>query len=305
MQEPILVVMAAGMGSRYGGLKQVDPVGPNGQTIMDYSLFDAKRAGFSRVIFVISPSMEADFPSDIEERVGGAMQIQCAVQHLTDLPEGFSVPEGRQKPWGTGHAVRACRAYVDAPFAAINADDYYGPRGLSTIYDFLTDANGADAGHYAMVGYALKNTLSAQGHVARGICKTDENGELVEIHERTHVVSSSDGPLYMEDTEAYYRLPEDAIASMNLWGFPASFMDTLEERFSGFLSSEAKQNPLKAEYFLPEVVGAQLREAGVRVKVLPCDERWYGVTYREDRPVVERAIRRMTEKGLYPEKLWA
>lgn len=304
MHKPVLVVMAAGMGSRYGGLKQIDPVGPHGQAIMDYSLFDARRAGFSRAIFVISPAMEADFPSGLRERIGDAMQIDCVVQRLGDLPDGFAVPQGRVKPWGTGQAVLACRHALNAPFAVINADDYYGPTAFQTVYRFLEGLGEGDTHHYAMVGYDLMKTLSKQGYVARGICKTDHNGHLVEIHERTHIVWSSDGALYTDDQSAYHRLPDDAIASMNLWGFSAEFLGELDARFSRFLSGALASNPQKAEYFLPEVVGQLLEEGLARADVLPCDERWYGVTYREDRPVVERAVRRMTEAGLYPEKLW-
>lgn len=304
MCEPILVVMAAGMGSRYGGLKQVEPVGPNGQTLMDYSLYDARRAGFTRVVFVISQAMEADFPAMIADRIGGALDVRCAVQRLDDVPDGFRVPEGREKPWGTAHAVRACRALLDAPFAAVNADDYYGPQAFQTIYDFLKTAQMVTPRHYAMVGYELPKTLSMEGHVARGICQTDENGFLVAIRERTHVVWSSDGPLYMDGDETYHRLPADASASMNLWGFSADFSGELDKRFAAFLETIMPGNPLRAEYFLPEVVGAMLREKTATVSVLPSSERWFGVTYREDRPIVMEAIQGRTREGLYPEKLW-
>lgn len=304
MRQPVLIVMAAGMGSRYGGLKQVDPVGPNGQTIMDYSLYDARRAGFERVVFVISRAMqEQGFDRDIAARLSGHLDVKCAVQSLDDIPAGLAMPQARTKPWGTGHAVRACRHLIDAPFAAINADDYYGPKGFAAVYDFLSNEAGTP-GRYAMVGYALMKTLSRLGHVARGICETDAAGKLVTIRERTHIVWSCDGALYTEDEQVYHRLPEDALASMNLWGFSADFMRVLDARFEAFLGESLAENPLRAEYFLPEVVGAMLREGSATVDVLPCEEQWYGMTYREDRPVVEQAIREMTESGLYPEGLW-
>lgn len=305
MKQPTLVVMAAGMGSRYGGLKQVDPVGPGGQIIMEYSLFDAKRAGFERVVFVISAAMEKDFPSSIREKVGDALQMDFVVQHLTDIPEGYQLPEGRTKPWGTAHAIRACRNVVDAPFAAINADDYYGSHAFDAMYKFLSNVkDDAKPSEYVMVGYELINTLSMEGSVARGICETDHNGHLVAIKERTHVVWSSDGALYMDADELYRKLPEGALASLNLWGFTPDFLGELDSRFARFLDSEVKENPLKAEFYLPEAVGQMLREGEARATVLPNSDRWYGVTYKNDRPIVQEAILRMTKEGLYPEKLW-
>ncbi len=305
MQKPVLVVMAAGMGSRYGGLKQVDPVGPYGQALMDYSLYDAKRAGFEEAVFVISPAMADTFPAEIEARVGGSLAVRCAVQRLDDLPDGFSVPDGRTKPWGTGHAVRACRGLLQGPFAAVNADDYYGPAGFAALYDFLNHLTPSQKGEYAMVGYELSKTLSESGSVARGICSMDESGMLVEIHERTHIIHSPDGPLYTEDGETYFRLPAQSMASMNLWGFGADFMQELDARFAAFLRGAIRSNPLKGEYFLPEVVGQMLREGSARVRVLPCAQRWYGMTYPGDKPMVVQAIREMTEAGVYPEKLWS
>jgi len=304
MQKPVLVVMAAGLGSRYGGLKQVQPVGAYGQAIMDYSLYDAKRAGFEEAIFVISSAMAKDFPADLQERIGKHFPVRCAVQELTDLPCGYAVPEGREKPWGTGHAVLACRGMIDAPFAAINADDFYGFNGFRAVYDFLTTERSGSKRQYAMVGYELQKTLSESGYVARGICQTDARGYLVEIRERTHIISTQEGALYTEDGQGYHKLPEDAVASMNLWGFTQDFMGELESRFTGFLDRAMEENPLKAEYFLPEVVGAMLREGLADVSVLPCAERWYGVTYRTELPAVQEAVRQMTEEGKYPERLW-
>jgi len=304
MPKPALVVMAAGLGSRYGGLKQIQPVGPHDQMLMDYALYDAKRAGFEEVIFIISRSMEAAFPGDMERRLGNHLHIRYAVQEIEDVPAGFSVPEGRVKPWGTGHAVRACRGMLDAPFAAINADDYYGRSSFQKIYDFLTVSRAQQPVRYAMVGYDLYNTLSASGFVARGICRTDYSGNLVEIKERTHIISTQEGAMYTEDGRVYYRLPEDTIASMNLWGFTLDFMEELDIRFTQFLDTALRANPLKAEYFLPEVVGSMLRDRKAEVSVLPCAEKWYGVTYKEDLPIVADTIRSMTEDGVYPENLW-
>lgn len=302
MTNPVLVVMAAGMGSRYGGLKQLDPVGPNGQAIMDYSLYDAMRAGFTRAVFVISEAMEADFPEAIRARVKGALDVRCAVQRVGDIPAPYALPQGRVKPWGTGHAVLSCRGMVDAPFAVINADDYYGPSGFQAVYDFLRRTEGT--GQYAMVGYELMKTLSKTGHVARGICEVSENGQLVEIRERTHIIDSSDGALFTEDEQCYRRLPRDAVASMNLWGFTPDFLQALQDGFADFLEDALQHNPEKGEYFLPEVVGRLLRQGRAQVDVLPCSERWYGVTYREDKPVVETAIQQMTEAEMYPARLW-
>ncbi|MCL1964241.1 MAG: nucleotidyltransferase [Firmicutes bacterium] len=304
MRKPKLVIMAAGLGNRYGGLKQIQPVGAYGQAIMEYSLYDALRAGFEEFIFIISPAMEKDFPTGIRGRIGGDKHILCAVQRLTDLPAGYALPQGREKPWGTGHAVLSCRGMLDGSFAVINADDFYGPSAFEAIYGFLTAGKKDGRGEYAMVGYELKNTLSASGYVARGICRTDRQGTLAEIHERTHIISTHEGALYTEDGRLYRKLPDDAVASMNLWGFTEDFIGELERRFAAFLDRAIQENPLKAEYFLPEVVGAMLRENAATVRVLPCAERWYGVTYREDLPAVAEAVARMTAEGKYPERLW-
>lgn len=304
MSKPVLVVMAAGMGSRYGGLKQIQPVGPNGQALMDYALYDALKAGFEEAVFVISPVMEADFPQDIRSRVGERIKTRCVVQDLQDVPQGMMPPQGRTKPWGTGHAVRACRSMIDEPFAVINADDYYGPSALTAIYGFLEAVRPATPSQYAMVGYALKNTLSDSGAVARGICSVDEDGNLLEIHERTHVISTTDGALFTEDGQIYHKLPDHAIASMNLWGFTADVLRELDTRFDAFLSRAVNENPQKAEYLLPELVGDMQREGKAAVKVLPCAERWYGVTYAQDLPGVVEAIDRLTEEGVYPRLLW-
>lgn len=304
MIKPALIVMAAGIGSRYGGLKQVAAVGAHGESLMEYSLFDAKRAGFEEVVFIISSAMEHEFPQYIMARIGNALSVRCVVQALEDIPDGFAVPSARVRPWGTGHAVLAARHMIKGPFAVINADDYYGPTGFSAIYQFLTDQKSGDQNTYAMVGYLLANTLSENGHVARGICRTDMDGWLAEIKERTHIISTPEGIQYIENGESF-PLSADTLASMNLWGLPESFIAELETRFALFLERTLSGNALGGEYFLPDVIGDILREGRASVRVLPCGERWYGMTYPKDRPVVAEAISRMTENGLYPQKLWS
>ena len=301
--KPVLVIMAAGMGSRYGGLKQMDPVGPDGELILDYSLFDAKRAGFERAVIIIKQENEKDFREVLGDRVSRHMQVDYAYQSIDDLPEGFSVPEGRVKPWGTGHAVlSAAKAVGGAPFCAINADDYYGRDAFRLAYEHLTHLK--DDGDMCMVGYLLKNTLSETGSVARGVCGVDENGMLTELTERTHIISSVDGPLMTEDGKTYTWLSPETVVSMNMWGFPGVMMDCLKEGFPRFLSERVPQNPMKAEYFLPSVVDDQLTAGKATARVYTTPDKWYGVTYREDRAEVVSALRRMTEEGLYPTPMW-
>lgn len=304
-KEPILVIMAAGMGSRYGGLKQMDPVGAHGEIIIDYSLFDARRAGFKRVCFIIKHEIEEDFKAIVGNHIEKYFEVSYAFQQLDCLPEGFTAPEGRVKPFGTAHAVLCAAPFLDAPFAAINADDYYGPAAFETIYNFLKNSEETTPAHYAMVGYLLKNTVTENGHVARGVCETDETGHLKSVTERTHIITSCDGPLFTLDEVHYERLPEDTIVSMNLWGFTQSFVDALRDGFPAFLEKGFAENPLKCEYFLPSVVTSQLQAGAADVKVLASHDKWYGVTYRADKPVVTAALARMTEEGLYPVPLWA
>lgn len=304
MNEPILVIMAAGMGSRYGGLKQMDPVGPGGELILDYSLFDARRAGFKRVVFLIKHEIEADFRRIVGERIERHMDVAYAFQQLDALPAGFDVPEGRQKPWGTAHALLCCKEFIDAPFAAINADDYYGVSAFQAIYDYLKDAKDDALYRYAMVGYPVENTLTENGYVSRGVCTTDEAGNLSTITERTHIISTIEGALYTEDGETYRRIPAGSPVSMNLWGFTPGFIAELEAGFPAFLRETMQRNPLKGEYFLPSAVDALLQAGRATVRVLRSDDRWYGVTYREDKPVVMGALRSLAEAGVYPTPLW-
>lgn len=306
MKKPILVVMAAGMGSRYGGLKQMDPVGNHGQVIMDYSLYDARRAGFETVVFIIKREMENDFRHLIGDRIARVMEVRYAFQELCDLPAGYTVPEGRTKPWGTSHAVLAARNCIDAPFAVINADDYYGPEAFQQIYQYLTEHPETNEGYeYAMVGYMLRNTLTENGYVSRGVCQTDELGYLTKVTERTHIEKEGEGARFTEDGGAtWMSLPGDTVVSMNLWGFTPSFVEEAQRRFAAFLDRTKVENPLKGEYFLPSVVSELIEEKLGRVKVLRSQDKWYGVTYKEDKPVVVDAIQRMTRAGVYPNRLW-
>lgn len=297
--KPILLIMAAGMGSRYGGLKQMDPLGAHGEFILDYSLFDARRAGFERAVLVIKRETEDDF-----RRLLRRVQLPAsfAYQELTDLPAGYAVPANRVKPWGTGHAVLAARHLIDAPFCVINADDFYGAEAFQLAYRHLTTIR--DDGDFAMVGYRLRNTLSETGHVARGVCDVAADGTLLDITERTHIIATVDGPLMSEDQHTYTRLHPDTIVSMNMWTFPHAMMARLAEAFPAFLDQTLRANPETGEFFLPAVVDQLLAAKRARVTVTPTQHRWYGVTYREDRAGVVAAIERMTAEGTYPSPLW-
>ncbi len=305
MKKPVLVIMAAGMGSRYGGLKQIDPVDDEGHSIMDFSMYDAKRAGFEQVVFIIKKEDEASFRAAVGDRMARYMDVSYAFQELTDLPAGYQVPEGREKPWGTGHAILSCRQVVDGPFAVINSDDYYGPQAFSLIWSWLTTHTDDEKYRYAMVGYQLGNTVTENGSVSRGICRINEAGELVGITERTKIEERDGGIAYTEDDgRTWVPIPADATVSMNLWGFTPSILKELAAAFPAFLDQGLKSNPLKCEYFLPAVVSSLLEEGKATVTVLKSTDKWYGVTYKEDKPVVVEAIRRMKAAGLYPEHLW-
>lgn len=304
MTKPVLVIMAAGMGSRYGGLKQIDPIDGDGHIIVDFSIYDAIRAGFEEVVFIIKKENHADFEERIGARIRRKIKVTYVFQELA-LPEGFSVPEGRVKPFGTGHAVLSCKGVLNAPFVVINADDYYGRHAFEVMYEYLTTHQDDEKYRYAMVGYILENTLTENGYVARGVCRTDENGHLVEITERTRIEKIDGKAAYTEDDGAtWHTLPEGATVSMNMWGFQKSILKELEERFPVFLKENLETNPLKCEFFLPMVVGELLAEDKAVVDVLKSEDRWYGVTYKEDKKVVMDAIANMKKQGLYPEKLW-
>ncbi len=303
MKKPILVVMAAGMGSRYGGLKQMDPVGANGEVILDYSVFDARRAGFETVVFIIKREIEADFKARIGSRIEPHMEVRYAYQDLHDLPEGYAVPEGRVKPWGTGQAIIAGRDVIDAPFAVINADDYYGVECFRQLYDFLSQPRGA--GEYCMVGYLLRNTVTDNGSVARGVCASDGAGNLTVINERTRIEKHPGGIHYTEDDgQSWVELDPDTLVSMNMWGFQPELVEVLQQRFPAFLDQALAENPMKGEYLLPNVVRDLLSEGKATVKVLSSPDKWYGVTYQEDKPCVVQAMADKAAQGIYPTPLW-
>ena len=305
MNKPVLVIMAAGMGSRYGGLKQIDPVDDEGHIIMDFSMFDAKRAGFEKVIFIIKKENEADFKEAVGDRMAKYMDVSYAFQELSNIPEGYEVPEGRVKPWGTAHAVYSAIDQIDGPFAVINADDYYGSEAFQLIYDYLSSHEDDDKYRYTMVGYELGNTVTDNGHVARGICSMNEKGELVAIHERTRIEKRDGGIAFTEDDgNTWNFVPADTTVSMNMWGFSKSILDEIKKGFSAFLDEGLKTNPMKCEYFLPTVVSNLLGEDRATVAVLKSADKWYGVTYKEDKPVVVAAIQKMKEEGRYPKHLW-
>ena len=297
MANPVLVVMAAGMGSRYGGLKQIDPVGPNGQIIMHYSIYDAWKAGFRRVVFIIKEELLDAF----RERIGNAaeklMQVDYVFQSPDKLPEGCTMPEGRTKPLGTGHAIYCVRGVVSEPFAVINADDFYGAQAFQCLYDYLKDAQDDDKYRYCMVGYRVENTLTENGTVSRGICEADENGYLADIVERTAISRDANGVI--SDPEAG-EIAEGTLVSMNMWGFTPSFLDELETGLRTFMTDELPKNPAKGEYYLPFAVDHLIQNGQATAKVLQTSAQWYGVTYKEDKPIVVDALRRMTEAGLYP-----
>lgn len=306
MKKPVLVVMAAGMGSRYGGLKQIDPVDKEGHIIMDFSIFDAVKAGFEKVVFIIKKENEQDFRAAIGDRLSEKIKVSYVFQELTNLPEGYVVPEGRVKPWGTGHAVMSCMGEIDGPFVVINADDFYGSHAFQVAYDYLTTHQDEEGIYrYMMVGYRLENTLTDNGHVARGVCEMDAQGYLADIHERTHIEKRGNGAAYTEDEgKTWIPISGDATVSMNMWGFSESILGELQSRFSAFLEENLEKNPLKCEYFLPFVVDELLKEGRATVAVEKSQDKWFGVTYKEDKPMVMAAIQNLKDQGVYPAHLW-
>ena len=302
-KKPVLVVMAAGMGSRYGGLKQIDPVGACGEAILDYSLYDAYQAGFETAVIIIKEAIKEDFMETVGKRLEACpLEVRYAYQELDKLPEGYTVPDGRTKPWGTGHAILCARDAIDgAPFAVVNADDYYGKSAYKVIFDYLSQTQDAEKYNYCMVGYQLAKTVTENGSVARGVCETDANGYLTTVTERTQIEKYQDGIHYTEDGGAtWVELPADTIVSMNLWGYTPSFLKELEARFPAFLDTALVKNPAKAEFFLPGTVSELLNEEKATVRVLQSADKWYGVTYAADKPVVVEALKNMGQAGLYP-----
>lgn len=300
MQEPTLVILAAGMGSRFGGLKQITPVDGHGHVIIDFSLYDAYRAGFRKVAFIIKHEIEDDFKEFIGRRMEKYFDVKYIYQQLDRLPAGYGVPEGRVKPWGTGHAVLCAASAVDGPFAVINSDDFYGRSAYTALYDYLVSDKPEN--EHAMVAYLLKNTVTENGYVARGICRV-EDGYLTDVVERTHIEKRGADAAYTEDGESFVMLPGSTQVSMNCWAFSHSMMDELTKRFPAWLDENLPVNPMKCEYFLPFVANALVKAGEGRVKVLNCHETWYGVTYKEDLGKFEEAMAGMRRKGIYPECL--
>ena len=360
MDKPTLVVMAAGMGARYGGLKQTEPISEQGEIIIDFSLYDALMAGFEKAVFIIKREIEADIRARIDDGAGRHMDAVYVYQELTDLPPGYTLPEGRVKPWGTCHAVLAARGVLGGNIAVINADDYYGAQAFRLMYDYLLTARDGACYDYSMIGYRLANTLTEHGHVSRGVCSVDGLGRLTGVDERLKIMwrpgsapetapetasgcsasdSAQEGPApgsapesakegsasgasqggpaqnaapapgartiaYEDEAGLWHDVPPDATVSMNFWGFTPSFLEELERGFPPFLDEALKTNPEKAEYLLPRKVDELLKSGRATVKVIPTDERWFGVTYKEDKEHVAAAVRAMKDRGLYPERLW-
>lgn len=300
MNKPTLVIMAAGMGSRFGGCKQITPVDDAGHVIIDYSIYDAVRAGFGKIVCIIKPELEADFREAIGDRIAPHVDLHYAYQTLDKLPEGYAIPEGRTKPWGTGHAVLCAKDEIDGPFAVINADDFYGLGGFQAACDFLSAPHAAN--EHAMVAYRVENTLTENGSVSRGVCSV-QNGLLTGVTERTKIVPREGGAAFIEGDEETF-LPAGTPVSMNLWAFQHSMLDELENRFSKYLDENLPLNPMKCEYFLPLVPNALIQEGNGSVHVAETSERWFGVTYHDDLAQVQQAIAGMKAKGQYPEKLW-
>ena len=306
MKEPILVIMAAGMGSRYGGLKQIDPVDPQGNIIMDYSIYDAMQAGFKRFVFVIKDMIAKDFKEVIGNRIEKITEVHYAYQEMDKIPEGLiEIPADRVKPWGTGHAILCCSEFLDAPFGVINADDFYGRDAFVQLYNALKNVEETDPMSISMVGYILENTLTDNGHVARGVCRVDENGYLEKIDERT-MIQKIDGQAHFSEDggETFTAVSNTATVSMNMWGFPLAYLRALEVKFPEFLKKTVKENPLKGEFFLPIVVDELLQAKAATVKVLRSSDKWFGVTYKEDKPAVEAGIQGLKDAGKYPANLW-
>ena len=299
--EPTLVIMAAGMGSRFGGLKQMTPVDEEGHFIIDFSLYDAYQAGFRRVAFIIKREIEQTFRETIGARMEKWFHVDYVYQELDRLPEGFAVPEGRKKPWGTAHAVACCRGVVEGPFAVINSDDFYGRGAYEEIYRFLTEYETPH--HYAMLGYQLRNTVTEFGSVARGVCHV-QDGMLLDITERTKIFKRGQDAAYTEDGETFVPLSGDTQVSMNFWGFTPEILDEIWAAFPAFLTENLPVNPEKCEFYLPTFVGSRLAEKKVSVRVLPCMETWHGVTYKEDLDSVKAAIGQLKREGKYPARLW-
>ena len=306
MRKTTLVVMAAGIGSRFGGgIKQLEPVGAYGEIIMDYSIHDALEAGFNKVVFIIRKDLEKDFREIIGNRMEKLVETAYAFQEIDDLPAGFTKPADRTKPWGTGQAILSCKDLVNEPFAVINADDYYGKEAFVKVHDYLVEEHPAsDKLDFCMAGFLLENTLSENGGVTRGICSVNEQGHLTKVTETKNIVKTAEGAAVQAEDGSLTAVQAHCPVSMNMWGFTGGFMKELVKRFPVFLEKSIPENPLKCEYFLPFVVDELLQEKKAEVKVLTTQDKWYGVTYKEDKPVVVAAIQNLKDQGLYPQGLW-
>ena len=303
MTEPTLIIMAAGMGSRYGGLKQMDPICQSGELIMDFSLYDAMMAGFKRVIFIIREEMEADLRALVDSRAGKHLKVEYAFQTLADLPEGYLVPAGRKKPWGTAHAIYSCRQLIDGPFAVINADDFYGATSFQLVYDFISSEKRENVG--CMAGFRLQNTITDKGSVSRGVCTLSAQGWLTSVTERKQIMRRKDGIAFTEDGgETWEGLNPEAIVSMNFWALGKAFMKEIENGFPAALDKILEENPLKGEHLLPIMIDQLIKEEKASIHVLESPEQWYGITYQEDKEDVRAAIQALKDKGFYPQRLW-
>ena len=305
MKKPVLVILAAGMGSRYGGLKQMDPVDEQGHKIIDFSIYDAKQAGFETVVFIIKKEMEQDFRECVGDPISKHMEVKYVFQELANVPDDFSIPEGRVKPWGTTHALMCCKEVLDGPFMVINADDYYGKNGYKLLYDFLTTTQDDEKCRYAMVGYELDKTLTDKGSVTRGVCERDAEGFLTGIVEQKMIVKTNDGAAYSNDEgKTFILIDVKTPVSMNMWGFGESVMPAFEKALNNFFANEVAKNPMKAECLIPTEVDVLLKEGVASVKVLTSSDQWFGVTYKEDKPFVVDSIKKLKDAGEYPEYLW-
>ena len=303
MNKPVLVIMAAGMGSRYGGLKQIDTVDDENDKIIDFSIFDAKRAGFEKVIFIIKRENHELFKEAIGDAVARHIEVEYVFQELSDIPEGEKLYENRTKPYGTAHAVRSVRNVVQGPFAVINADDFYGREAFQKIYEYLVSTEG-EPGNYCMVGFKLGNTLTENGSVSRGICSVDESGNLIDITERTKIICTEIGAAYTENDRDYIPIPTDTMTSMNIWGFNKDFLKEIDDAFVKFYREELPKNIEKAECYLPFVVDGMIKSGRATVKVLSSSDKWFGVTYKEDKEYVREKIAQLKSQGVYPKYLW-